>query len=130
MKDFHKMGEDFKQAIEELNEEDMSVLEDISNIMNTIEDPEEPIKDKGLKKRIAKICFKLTDQTPEEEIPIMKTSSIIAEYFAKFNYGDELDNAMSIASELELPQEYLSGDIFKLWEKMSRILKKYLFKGN
>lgn len=83
------------------------------------------IKNKKLKKRVAKYFLKLINNTVSHEKFIQNTSFIIAG-FIQYNYGDDLDNVVSIAAELELPKHHVSGDIFKMFKRMKLKLNKYL----
>jgi len=56
----------------------------------------------------------------------MKTSYIITGNFIWNNYGNELDEAIGIAGELELPERHISGKTFQMWEKMKNIFQQYL----
>ncbi len=85
-----------------------------------------PIEDKKLKERIVKICLRLIEETPNDKISMMETSHIITENFIWDNYGDNLDEAVDIARELELPERYVSGDVFRMWEKMENKFQQYL----
>lgn len=111
---------------EELNKEDKEELIYLQEKLKKHEDINTYIEDKQLKKRIAEICLKLFLGTPKNREDIKEVSYIITGYFFKNNYGDKLDSAMELASELELPEGHLSGDIFEIWEKFQNILEEYL----
>lgn len=91
--------------------------------------PNLPIGDKNLKRRIAKICLRLIEETSNNKTSIMKTSYIITGEFGGSNYEDKLDEIIDIASELELPEEHVtSGNVLDMWNKMKKIFKQYLSK--
>ena len=82
MEEEYKRKEDFEQAHEDLEEEDKKELEEIGNELEKYkEKPNLPIEDKNLKKRIAKICSKLIEETPNDKSSIMETSYIITGNF-------------------------------------------------
>lgn len=86
-----------------------------------------PIEDKNLKKRIAKVCSKLIEETPNDKTSIMETSYIITGNFVWSTYGNKLDEAMNIAGELELPEEHVSsGNVLDMWNKMKKIFQQHL----
>lgn len=123
--------ENFEQAYKELNKEDKKELNEIGKKLEYIkkENPNFPIRDKNLKKRIAKICLKLIEKTPKNKILIMETSYIIAGNFVWFNYEDKLlDEVIEIAGDLEVPEQFASGDVFKKWNDIKNKLRKYLLK--
>lgn len=127
--DEHVMREDFEKAYEELDEGDKAEFDSLAKELDKCDNGDDSsiiIEDKNLKRRIAQICLKLVEETPKQEIPIMETSYIITGYFVRYNYGDQLDGIMDIFSELELPVEHLSMDIFKLWDIALSRLKRYL----
>lgn len=120
--------EDFKKAFEELEENDKKELKEIGKALDEYwGKPNILIEDKKLKKRIAKICLKLIEQTPNDKTSIMETSYIIAGYFAWCRYGDELDDVTIIAGDLEIPEEYVSEkSVDAWWKEMKEILEIYL----
>lgn len=128
MEEEYKRKEDFEQAYEDLEEEDKKELGEIGKELEKYkEKPNLPIEDKNLKKRIAKICSKLIEETPNDKTSIMETSYIITGSFVWKSYGDKLDEAMDIAGELELPEEHVtSGNVFDMWNKMKKIFQQYL----
>lgn len=73
----YKRKENFEQAYEDLDKKNKKELDEIRKELKKIQDenrnPNLPIKDKVLKKRIAKICLKLIEETPKD-----KTSGIKA----------------------------------------------------
>src|SRR3989344_3825663 len=89
-------------------------------------EPNIPVKNKKLKKRVAKICLKLIEETPSDKISMMEISYIITGKFIWFNYGDDLDEAIEIAGELELPEEQVSGDVLKMWGEMKEKFRRYI----
>lgn len=128
MEEEYRRKEDFEQAYEDLEEEDKKELEEIGKELEKYkEKPNLPIEDKNLKKRIAKICSKLIEETPNDKTSIMETSYIITGNFVWKTYGDKLDEAMDIAGELELPEEHVtSGNVLDMWNKMKKIFQQYL----
>jgi hypothetical protein len=132
MEEEYRRKEDFEQAYEDLDEEDKKELNEIGKELKKIQDknpnPNLPIDNKELKKRIAKICSKLIEETPNDKTSIRETSYIIAGGFIGSNYGDRLDEAVEIAGELELPEHHVSGDVLQMWEKMKKIFQQYLSK--
>lgn len=129
MEEEYKRKEDFEQAYGDLEEEDKKELEEIGKELEKYDKNQNVlIEDKNLKKRIARICLKLIEQTPHNKISIMETSYIIIGNFVWNTYGNKLDEAMDLAGELELPEEYVtSGSIFDLWNRMKEIFQQYLF---
>ncbi len=127
MEENHKRKENFKQACEDLEEEDKKELDTIVKELerHKKETPNLPINCKKLKKRIAKFCLKLIEETPNNKTSIMETSYILAGSFIWSNYGDRLDEAIDIAGDLELPEQHVPGDVFKLWGKMERRFRQY-----
>jgi len=130
MDEEYKRKEDFKQAYADLEEGDKKELDSIGKELEKIrkENPNLPIKNKILKKRIAKFCLKLIEETPNNKTSIMETSYIITGGFIWNSYGDQLDEAVDIAGDLELPEQHVSGDVLKLWKKMKKKFKQYLSK--
>lgn len=130
MEEEYRRKENFEQAYEDVDEEDKKELNEIGKELKKIQDenknPNLPISDKELKKRIARICLKLIEETPKDKTSIMETSYIITGNFTWSNYGDKLDEAVEIAGELELPEHHVPGDVLQMWEKMKRIFKRYL----
>ena len=130
MKKGYERKENFKQSYKNLNEEDKKELNEIEKELEKIQDENKnsnlPINDKELKKRIAKICLRLIEETSKDKTSIMKTSYIITGNFIWNNYGNELDEAIGIAGELELPERHISGKTFQMWEKMKNIFQQYL----
>lgn len=125
-----KRKEDFERAYEDLSKSDKKELKEIGEDLENFrrQNPNIPIGDKNLKKRIVNLCLKLIEETPKNKIFIRETSYIITGNFVWFTYGDKLDEIMDIAGELELPEKYVSKDVFKLWEKMKKKLQKYISK--
>ena len=128
MEEEYKRKEDFKQAYEDLEEKDKKELDAIGKELEKFrkESPNLPIKNKILKKRIAKFCLKLIEETPNDKTSIMETSYIIAGGFIWNSYGGKLDEAVDTAGDLELPEQHVSGDVLKLWEKMKKKFRQYL----
>jgi hypothetical protein len=122
--------ENFEQAQEDLDELDEQELEEIGiqleEIQDSNDDPEITVEDAELKKRIARICLKLMNETPKDGVSMMETAYIITSNFVWATYGDELDEAMDIAGELELPEEHVSGEVQEMWDRMKKILEDYL----
>lgn len=129
MEEEHKREENFEQAYEDLDEEDKKELCEIGRELKKIQVENKnlglPTKDKELKKRIAKICSKLIEETPRDKISIMETSYIITGSFIWHNYGDKLDEAVEIAGELEMPEQHVPGDVFKRWKEMKKKFQQY-----
>lgn len=123
-----KRKENFKKASDELEEENKKELKEIGKALEEYwGKPSIPIKDEKLKKRIAKICLKLIDQTPNDKTCIMETSYIITGYFMPHRYGDELDDVVIIAGELEIPN--ISEQAVNIrWKEMKSLLESYLQK--
>jgi hypothetical protein len=130
MEEEYKRKENFEQAYANLDEEDKKELyeieKELKKIQNENKNPNLPIKDKKLKKRIAKICSKLIEETPNDKASIMETSYIITGRFIWYNYGDKLDEAVELAGELELPEHHVSGDVLQMWTKMKKGFQQYL----
>jgi hypothetical protein len=87
-----------------------------------------PIHDGKLKKRIAKLCLKLIDETPNDKAAMMETCHIITGNFMWRHYDDELEDAIDLAGELELPEEHVSGDVMEKWAEMKEKFKAYIDK--
>lgn len=127
MEEEYRRDVNFEQAYEDLGEEDKKELEEIGKELEKYkENLNFPIKDKNLKKRIAKICLKLIKEAPNDKTFIMEISYIITGSFIWYTYEDKLDEAMDIAGELELPEEHISGDIFQMWKNMKKKFQQYL----
>ncbi len=122
--------EDFEKAFKELEEEDQNELDKLRQKLQRIEkevgDPNFPIDDVDLKKRIAKVCLKLVEETPKDKTSIMETAYIIAGHFIWSVYGDDLDSAIELAGELELPEKHVDGDVFERWRELRGKFEKYL----
>jgi hypothetical protein len=115
-----KMERKVNESFSELSPEDKKEFEELQKILAS----DEQIS-RQEKRRLAKFSLKLINQTPLDEIEIMKTSYILASFiFYKFN--DKLDDAFDIASELEMPEEQVKGDVFELWYEMKKKFEKYL----
>lgn len=115
MKDcFDILDEEDKRELEKLREKLQDVLE--KNL-------EEELK---LKKKVAKFCLKIIDKTVLEEEEITNTCYILTGAFIWYEFKDQLDEAFSIAGDLELPEENFEGDKKELFERMTEIFKDYL----
>ena len=125
----YRREENFEQAYKDLDEEDKNELGEVSGelagIQKANKEPNIPVKNKKLKKRVAKICLKLIEETPSDKISMMEISYIITGKFIWFNYGDDLDEAIEIAGELELPEEHVSEDVLKMWGEMKEKFRRY-----
>lgn len=120
----------FERAYNEMDEEDK---EEISEIISELEkigtghaESDRFIKNKELKKRVAGFCLRLVEDTPKNRTTIMETSYVITGAFVDYEFGDDLDKVIRIAEELEIPHEYSDGHVFKLFDKMKKILVRYL----
>lgn len=117
-----------EKAYEDLSEEDRKELKEIGEELEKIqpETPDSPrkVNDECLKKRIAKVCLKLINETPKNIVDIAKTSHIITGQFIWYEFGNRLDEAVGIAGELEIPQ-HASRNIFEMWEEMKRYFEDY-----
>jgi hypothetical protein len=122
--------EDFEKAFKDLEEEDQNELDALRQKLQKIEkevgDPNFPIDDSDLKKRVAKVCLKLVEGTPKEKTSIMETANIITGHFIWSVYGDDLDSAIELAGELELPEKHVEGDVFEKWEELKEMFEKYI----
>ena len=124
------MGIDDKlnKTIEELPKGDRKELDVLYKELDSIEDDKEGviiIQDKKLKRRVAKLFLKLVNTTGNDEESIQKTAYIITG-FIQYKFGDSLDEIISIAAELELPKNYVSGNFSGMFKNMEKMLKKYL----
>jgi len=130
MEEKYRRKENFEQAYEDLEDDDKKELEEIGKELEKYKEKTNlPIEDKNLKRRLAKICSKLIEETPNDKTSIMETSYIITGNFIWKSYGDKLDEAMDIAGKLELPEEHVtSGNVFDMWNKMKKIFQQYLSK--
>jgi len=88
-------------------------------------DPTLPIKDMNLKLRVSKLCQKIISRTPQKEKKIRKTCSILSGAFSWHTYGDELDDVIKIAKELENRDAYEEDAVFELFKLMQEILEEY-----
>ncbi len=108
--------------------EDKEELDLLYKELNKIKDKNENnvkvVSDKKLKKRVAKFCLKLVNEAGDHEKSIQETAYTIAG-FMQFLFNDKLDEVASIAGELELPKSHVSGDVFKMFDKMKKMLEKY-----
>jgi hypothetical protein len=86
-------------------------------------DPTIPIKNLGLKVRVGKLLLKLLVSTPNRELRIRETCSRITGAFSWHTYGDELDEAIKIAKELE--DENRKEEVYEKFKKMNIILEEY-----
>jgi hypothetical protein len=77
------------------------------------------------KSEFAKFLKLLTDETFNDYKPIEETCGVMAGFF-QYDFEDDLDEIFDLAAELELPKEYVSGDVFKKWELLKNKLTKYL----
>ena len=118
-----------KQALENLKSEDKEELKQIYIELQTYLKSNENdflVKDNNLKIRIARICLKLIQETPKNKKAITGTSYVITGEFIWYKYGDQLDKAVTLAAELELPEQHVSGDVIKMWEEMKKIFYDYI----
>ena len=120
--------DNLNKTIEELPKGDRKELDFLYKEFDSIEDDKEEtiiIKDKKLKRRVAKLFLKLVNTTGNDEESIQKTAYIITG-FIQYKFGDSLDDVTSIAGELELPKNYVSGNFSEMFKNMGKMLKKYL----
>jgi hypothetical protein len=116
--------ENFENVFQKLVEEDKKELDRISKELGTRKTKDNLISDKMLKKRISRLCFRLVDETSNDEELIKDTCNLLTGYFVWYSFGDERDEAFDIASELELPETHVSGDVMKMWMRMKNIFQK------
>jgi len=126
------MEKNIINVIDELTVEEKEELEvlhkELSNIKDKGDNNVIQVEDKSLKKRLAKFCLQLIDETPinqNDKRAIQETSYLISG-FMQYQFGDKLDEVFGIAGELELPEHHVSGNVIKMFNKIKRILKKYL----
>lgn len=112
------MKDNLDTAVKELSTEDKKELEFLHSKIDVYEE------DKVLKKRVARFFLKLVEETPNNEDSIQKTCYLIAS-FIQCDFGDDLDEAISIAGELELPAHHVEGNVFEMFKKLKRILQRY-----
>ena len=119
------------RAIEELSTKNKKELNFLQGELSKIEDKNENnviiVKDKKLKNRVAKFCLKLVNETGNHKKLIQETSYIIVAGFIRYEFGDDLDKVTSIAADLELPKDHVSGNVFERFKNMKRFLEKYLY---
>ncbi|GEM_PF-2591290 len=84
-----------------------------------------PVKDPELKKRVARLCSKIVSRTKEDKRHIRRACYIISGAFSWHKYGDELDDAIEIARELEIKEKSKQVDVFELFRLMQEILDDY-----
>ena len=121
--------EDFKKALDELEESDKKEVKELETLLEKYsKKPNIRVENKEIKERIARICLKLINETPNDKVSIMETSYIITGYYTWCTYGDDLDKVVSIAGELEIPEEHVHGNVLKMWKEMKTKLEKYLNK--
>ena len=82
------------------------------------------VNDPNLKKRIAKFFQRLLDYSDKGEITIQDAALIIAG-FMEYDFGDDLDRVISIAGELELPQNQTADDGLGMIGELTELLHKY-----
>jgi len=113
-----------------LNEKELEEMEELRQALEGAElknaDPGLPIKDEELKKRIARLCSKISARTHEDKKHIRKTCYIISGAFSWHKYGDKLDDAVQIAKELEIKEKHKDVDAFELFRLMQDILDDYI----
>jgi len=122
------IDDNLNKTIEELPKGDRKELDVLYKELDSIEDDKEGviiIQDKKLKRRVAKLFLKLVNTTGNDEESIQKTAYIITG-FIQYKFGDSLDEIISIAAELELPKNYVSGNAPEMFKNMEKLLKKYL----
>ena len=122
------IGDNLNKTIEELPKGERKELDFLYKELDIIEDDKEDIiaiNDKKLKKRVAKFFLKLVSTTGDDEESIQKTAYIITG-FVQYKFKDSLDKIISIAAELELPKNYVSGNAPEMFKNMEKLLKKYL----
>lgn len=75
--------------------------------------------DDELKERVAKLCLRLIDKTPDSEISRMATAYIIGSFIQYTHLFDSnLRDAIDTAAQLEVPPRLVMGDARQLWGKM------------
>ena len=122
------IDDNLNKTIEELPKGDRKELDFLYKELDSIEDDKEDIiaiNNKKLKKRVAKFFLKLVSTTGDDEESIQKTAYIIIG-FVQYKFNDSLDKIISIAAELELPKNYVSGNAPEMFKNMEKLLKKYL----
>src|SRR4030042_1113468 len=92
-----------------LKGKDLAELEELRQELEAAElkngDPNIPIKDPKLKERVARLCSKIAAKTHEDKKHIRRACYIISGAFSWHTYGDNLDDAIQIAKELEIKEK-------------------------
>jgi len=111
-----------------LNEKELEELEELRQELEGAELKNADhgmIKDEELKKRVARLCSKITARTKEDKKHIRKSCYTISGAFSWHKYGDKLDDAINIAKELEIKDKHKEVDVFELFRLMQDILDDY-----
>ncbi len=87
-------------------------------------DPTIPIKNLGVKVRASKLMLKLITSTPNQKPKIRETCSRITGAFSWHTYGDELDDIIKMAKELE-DENSKEEAVYELFKLMNEILEEY-----
>lgn len=101
---------------------------ELDNLLKQVSDYDEAqIIDKSLKQKVAKFFLQLINKNyiENDKKTIQEISYIIAA-FILYEFEDELDNITEIAGQLELPEDYISGDVIELFNKMKKMLEDYI----
>jgi len=117
-------------AFDKLDEDERRELDSLREALRGIKDVDDNnvqlVKDKELKKRVARCILRLVKRTGQHEELIQETSYVITGYFIGYRWGDDLGEVIGIAGELELPKEHVSGDIFEMFAEMKTMLERYI----
>jgi hypothetical protein len=79
-----------------------------------------------LKKQVARFCLKVIDKTVEEGEDLTNTCYLLTGAFIWYDFKNELDEAFSIAGELELPEDHIEENPQELFREMKEIFERYL----
>ena len=107
--------------------EDREELDQLFIELSKIPQGKFDVKKDSLKKRVARFCYKIVNQTPDYPEDIQGTCYAIAG-FGQFVFGDSLDLAVQIAEELELPQHHIPGDVYQKFKRLKNMLELYVSK--
>ncbi|MBX4211993.1 hypothetical protein KW787_00865 [Candidatus Pacearchaeota archaeon] len=99
--------EDHKEEFHRLHEE---LKEDVDN---------------KLKPRLAKFLLNIIKETPHHEENIRESARLIASFLA-YTFDDQLDEALLLAGQIELPSHKREENTFAMWKKLREIIEKYV----
>jgi hypothetical protein len=125
-------GKDVDEAISRISEADRKELSEVAEELAQMTKgkwPDDPITNESIKKRAAKIFLKIIKNTPEDRKAIMESCYVVTASFNDYIFGDDLDEAIKIADDLEVPQKYVYDNVFVMFGKLRIILERYIGGG-